>query len=244
MTCERFKIGQFSEYQESHHTARYRYAQLFVAGKSVLDIACGTGYGCAMLKNAGAENVRGIDLSLEAIEYATKTYLAQGIEFTMGNAECLSDLKSESFDVVTSFETIEHLPNVGLYLSEIHRVLRPGGIYIVSTPDRRLASTMYPIRGKPNNEFHVREYTRTELISLLETKFKIKECLGQTYVAWPLVLWPIQVALKTTCYIFRSLGAYQVINNIYHNSRDVDVESSRDHKWAVASFWIFRAERN
>lgn len=243
MTCERFNIGQFDEYQEMHHKARYSYAQHFVAGKSVLDIACGTGYGCAMLKEAGAENVRGIDISSEAIEYATKNYLAQGIVFELGNAECLSGLKSESFDVVTSFETIEHVPNVDRYLAEINRVLRPGGMYIVSTPDRRLASTMYPIRGRPNNEFHIREYTRTQLIPLLETKFKIKEFLGQTYIAWPLVLWPIQVALKTTCYIFRSLGAYQFINNIYHNCRQVNVESAGDHKWAVASFWIVRAER-
>ena len=137
MTYERILIGESSRYQELVHTERYRYAQQFVVGKTVLDIACGTGYGCAILRAAGAASVRGVDLSSEAIEHASHHHADPGIVFQVGNAEDLSGLHDGSFDVVTSFETIEHLPNVDRYLNEIRRVLRPGGMYLVSTPDRR-----------------------------------------------------------------------------------------------------------
>ena len=243
MTCERMIIGQFSPYQESLHTARYRYAQEFVVGKAVLDIACGTGYGCAILRSAGAASVRGIDISGEAIEFASHNYADPGIVFEVGNAEALSQLQNESFDIVTSFETIEHLPNVDPYLAEIWRVLRPGGMYLVSTPDRRLESTMYPLRGKPNNPFHIREYTRDVFILVLREKFQVVECVGQSYIPRSLVFWPTQVALKAACYAFRSLGAYGIIDRIYHNPNSTAVEPPQAHQGSVATYWLARTVR-
>jgi ubiquinone/menaquinone biosynthesis C-methylase UbiE len=64
--------------------------------------------------------------------------------------------------MVISFETIEHLPNIDKYLEEISRVLKPGGEFIVSTPDRRLSSVLYPFTRKPSHPFHIKEFTYQE----------------------------------------------------------------------------------
>lgn len=243
MTGERMTIGRFSQFEESQHTERYKYAKQFVEGKDVLDIACGTGYGCAMLRSAGAATVHGVDISSDAIEYASSCYSNVGIFFQVGNAEDLSIFPNESFDIVTSFETIEHLPNVGAYLAEIRRVLRRSGTFLVSTPDRRLVSTMYPLRGRPNNPFHLREYTHDEFIHILEVYFRVVECLGQNYISKALVFWPIQVSLKALCYVFRSFGTYGIIDRIYHNSNSTAVEPPQYHQGSVGTFWVARAMR-
>jgi ubiquinone/menaquinone biosynthesis C-methylase UbiE len=236
-------IGEFSRYEESLHTDRYRYAQRFVEGKAVLDIACGTGYGCGMLRSAGASTVLGVDISSEAIEYASRHHADAGTVFELGNAEDLPGVQSESIDVITSFETIEHLADVERYLAEMWRVLRPGGEYLVSTPDRRLVSSLYPIRKKPNNPFHLREYTRDEFVSVVEERFRVVECLGQNFIPNALAFWPVQVALKAACHGFRSLGAYRYIDEIYHHEASTSVESPQEHRGRLATYWLLRGVR-
>jgi SAM-dependent methyltransferase len=143
------------------HLARYEFASSFVKGKNVLDVACGTGYGAAMLMSAGATDVCGVDLSREAIEAATRNYAASGIRFIVGNAEEFS--LSERFDVVVSFETIEHLPNPEKFLSNVVDHLVPDGTFLVSTPSRQNGT----IDTKPSNPFHVREWNPAEFRTLL-----------------------------------------------------------------------------
>ena len=235
--------GQFDNYQESLHVQRYEYACGFVRQAKVLDVACGTGYGCEMLRKAGAASVHGVDLSPEAIEYSKKVYSSDTVTYAVGDAQNLSALADESFDVVTSFETIEHIPDVSLYLAEIRRVLKPGGIYLVSTPDRRLASTMYPLRGKPNNPFHIREYTQAEFRSVVSSQFSLTEGLGQSYVSRFLTFWPVQVGLKAACYSSRRFGAYRMIDRLYHSTTGTAVEPAQSHPWSVATFWLIRALR-
>ncbi len=114
------------------HLRRYRIAGRLVAGKRVLDVACGTGYGSRILKDNEATSVTGVDLSMEAVEYARAKYGCEGIEFLTGNAEELSF--AESFDVVTAFETIEHIQNPRKFLSLVHRHLKPNGQFMLSVP--------------------------------------------------------------------------------------------------------------
>ncbi len=242
-TCERMNLGHFNPYQESLHLNRYEYACGFVGGRKVLDIACGTGYGCAMLAKSGAAFVTGLDLDAGAIQFARQTYSADNIRFDTGNAQHLADIEDASFDVVTSFETIEHLPDVEAYLAELCRVLKPGGLFLVSTPDRRLESTLYPLRGRPNNPFHLREYTRRQFVEVVSTRFEPEELLGQSFVSYMLAAWPVQVAIKASCFALRRFGAYQLIDRLYHPPTRTTVEPARKHRASIASYWLIRARR-
>ena len=91
------------------HVYRYAFASRFVAGKRVLDIACGEGYGAAALQKAGASHVIGVDVSGDACVHALKRY---GLDARPGSGEQIP-LADDSVDVVVSFETIEHVRNPG-----------------------------------------------------------------------------------------------------------------------------------
>jgi ubiquinone/menaquinone biosynthesis C-methylase UbiE len=243
ISCERMTPGHFPVDVELEHFLRYAYLKPFVAGKDVADIACGSGYGSKLLADAGARSVVGMDLDQDAIDYARRHYPADNLHFETGNAENLANLPDASFDMVVSFETIEHLNHVEDYLVEVRRILRPGGDYIVSTPDRRLASTLYPLRGRPNNPFHVREFTRAELLQLLGEYFQVSECLGQAYIHPLLVFWPLQVFLKASCYAFQRLGAYRAVRRIYHYGSGFEVRQEAPGRGNVARFWVVRCRK-
>ena len=116
----------------------------------------------------------GVDVSDEAVLHATRCYKAENLRYTVGEASRLP-FPDASFDVVVSFETIEHLYEQELFLKEIHRVLRPEGLFIVSTPNR---DTYSPING-PVNRFHVRELTRNEFLKALRVEFRSCTVFGQ-----------------------------------------------------------------
>jgi SAM-dependent methyltransferase len=145
---------------------RYRFSCAYVAGKSVLDVACGNGYGSFMLRRLGAaRSVIGVDRSPEAISLGESFIVPGEVDLLVGDATALP-LDADSVDVVISFETIEHLSDPSGFLSEVTRVLRSDGIGIFSTP---LNET--PQRTRPANPFHVREYSEVEFMTLLSTAF-------------------------------------------------------------------------
>jgi O-antigen biosynthesis protein len=238
ITHERLTLGSgFDPVVEREHVLRYEFARNLVEGKDVLDIACGSGYGSQLLARAGARSVVGVDVSAEAVQYATGRHSSERLRFAVGNAESLNEIQDKSFDVVISFETIEHLNNVDRYLSEIRRVLRPGGIYVVSTPDRRLASPLYLLSGRPRNTFHAREFTRSELLELLTRRFEVQECLGQAYVNRALAFWPVQVFFKGFCNLLRRFGAYRFVERHYHLASGLEV---RRRDKGIARFWLVK----
>lgn len=174
------KIDSTSEvYHE--HIARYLFAQKYVRGKRVLDVACGTGYGSHMLALAGAKETVGIDISKSTIKQASKNYQAENLNFYQGKAKKIN-WPSDYFDVAVSFETIEHINKRDLFLQEVKRVLRPGGIFIISTPNRIIASC-YLIYRRPYNEFHKIEYTRKEFLQILTKYFQVVDFYGQKLVS-------------------------------------------------------------
>ena len=99
------------------HLGRYKTAACYAKDKRILDIACGTGYGCQMLRLAGALSVVGVDLSSSAIAYAKQNYQLSGVEFICGNAQTFE--WSEPFDLVVSLETLEHLPHPDKFLKRV-----------------------------------------------------------------------------------------------------------------------------
>jgi len=153
------------------HEKRYRFALPYCVGKRVLDAACGVGYGTALLADAAREVV-GVDVSEEAIAYARSRYARPNVEFRVEDL-LAPDLADRDFDVVCSFETLEHVRDAGSAVREAARVLRPGGVYVVSTPhvERTCIS--------PPNPFHETEYSPGDFGALLRESFDRVELFGQ-----------------------------------------------------------------
>jgi ubiquinone/menaquinone biosynthesis C-methylase UbiE len=160
------------------HVARYKFASRYVKGKKILDISCGTGYGSKILYNAGATKVVGIDISSDTIDFACAKYKMNGLEFKVGNILDI-DFSENYFDIITCFETIEHVQSQEKAFIELERVLKPKGLLIISSPNRKLTSSSKQINEPPSNPFHVIEYSTNEFISVLGDSFEILEVYGQ-----------------------------------------------------------------
>lgn len=145
------------------HVHRYQMAIRYVRGMDVLDIACGEGYGTASIKASGAKSVLGVDIDPDAVAHAAQRY---GVTTRQGSATSIP-CPDQSFDLVVSFETIEHVDSPERFLDEVCRVLRPNGTFIVSTPDKEVYRDV-----DPNNTFHISEMTPSEFKKLLSGRFR------------------------------------------------------------------------
>lgn len=163
-TGERFVSGLTGPIQHEHHH-RYLFAAPLCAGKVVLDIASGEGYGCWLLSQV-ASSVVGVDNDADAVRYASEQYTSERLQFLVGDATAIP-MASASVDVVTSFETIEHFQDHERFLQEVSRVLRPGGLLVISSPNR----VVYSELSGHVNEFHVRELDREEFRAGLLARF-------------------------------------------------------------------------
>lgn len=152
------------------HVQRYRFAAGHVAGQRVLDIACGEGYGTAALRDAGAANVIGVDLSEQACAHARARY---GVDARVGDATAIP-LSDGEVDLIVSFETLEHLASPSAFLAECARVLSARGRLIISTPNRPVYC-----QRTPDNPFHHRELDADEFHQLLTGSFEPIDYYGQ-----------------------------------------------------------------
>ena len=157
-TGERLVPGLVDINLYHEHLSRYLYAVQFAQDKRVLDAGCGTGYGSEELSRV-AESVLAVDVSGEAIEYAREHHSRPNVQFVQG---LCTDVAAEdgSFDVVTAFEVIEHLSDWPQFLRECSRLLVPGGVLLVSTPNRSYYAETRETVGP--NPFHVREFDYVE----------------------------------------------------------------------------------
>ena len=148
---------------EHHH--RYLLARDFCRGRDVLDVASGEGYGTALLAQV-ARSAIGVEIDPAAVAAARTEFVRPNLRYEVGDARALP-LPDASIDVAVSFETLEHILEHDVFLSELHRVLRPGGLLVMSTPDRDI----YSPAGAPPNPYHVLELTRAEFEALLRRHF-------------------------------------------------------------------------
>lgn len=143
------------------HMERYELACQYAEGKTIVDVACGVGYGSKMLAEAGAVKVIGIDISPGAIQYASENFHHPAVEFQVGDCRHLKNIPK--VDMVVSFETIEHINETEQFIKQVKRILKKDGLWFVSTPNK----DVYPSQS----EFHPKMFTEREFKKILEKHF-------------------------------------------------------------------------
>jgi len=206
------------------HAARYAFAARRLQarhGGPVLDLACGTGYGLRMLSGGGARIV-GADVDLAALGVAR---VAGPVVAADGSGLPFPD---GAFDAVVSMETLEHLHARAEFVAELARVLVPGGLLVLSTPN---ALYSRPVDGVPSNPFHVHEYEPDELAGELGAAFEVDELLGQAisdrFRISP--FWDDQERLPRTAPAQARRLAWRVLNKLPAAARDAGSKALWGH---------------
>jgi len=172
-TGERILLAKETPLMIARHFCAYKYAQGFVGGKVVLDIGCGEGYGSDFLAGF-AKRVLGIDYDPEVIDYAIDKYQKPNLEFAVLDIKNLASL-GRKFDLICSFQNIEHIQDTEKLLKDISSLLNERGVFICSTCNIKDAS---PGSDVPFNKFHVKEYSAAEFKGLLGGHFNRLEMIG------------------------------------------------------------------
>jgi SAM-dependent methyltransferase len=148
------------------HWHRYHFVAPMARARRVLDVACGEGYGSALLADAAAA-VTGVDISPAAITHARNAYAAKtNLKFVEASCDKLP-FDDGVFDLVVSFETLEHIDAQDEFFAEVRRVLDRNGVFMVSTPDK----AEYSDKRGYKNEFHVKELYGGEFERLIARHF-------------------------------------------------------------------------
>jgi ubiquinone/menaquinone biosynthesis C-methylase UbiE len=177
-TGERLVTSVKDGYFIFEHLHRYAIAQSLATNKTVLDIACGEGYGTWLISQT-ASFAYGVDIDNNAVNFAKAKYenRTTNIDFKQGSTSKIP-LETASVDLVVSFETIEHHDEHEQMMIEIKRVLKPDGILLISSPNKLLYDKI-----SPNNPFHVKELTFEEFELLINKHFKNAAFYEQRFVA-------------------------------------------------------------
>ena len=157
-----------------YHWQRYLLAGRLAAGKRIADVACGEGYGADHLA-AFAQRVCAVDIDAATVKEARARYRRPNLSFQQGSADHLP-FAAGTFDMITSFETIEHLvpDRQEPFLREVKRVLRPGGLLLISTPNKRRTE-----KFATKNPYHFKEFYLEEFVALLKEHFRSVDCWVQ-----------------------------------------------------------------
>ncbi|MCL2886293.1 MAG: class I SAM-dependent methyltransferase [Betaproteobacteria bacterium] len=160
-------LGAYTIY--AMHAASYRFVEAMCAGKKVLDFGCGSGYGTWRISEVAGE-IHGVDVAGDAVAYANSRYKNKNLNFIQIQPGSPLPFPDACFDVILSFQVIEHVSDDDAYLQEAHRLLKPDGTVVVITPDRK--NRLLPYQ-KPWNRWHLREYGMEMLASKISKRFRI-----------------------------------------------------------------------
>jgi SAM-dependent methyltransferase len=171
--AERITPGTFEwDLYYVEHAQRHEFFASHCEGRNVLDAACGTGFGSQILLRGGAASVLGVDRSEEALAIARSRYAGSaGIDFRAADCESLDGL-GKKFDVVVSFETIEHLKHPERLVEGARKVLNAGGLFICSTPNI-LRHSLW-VENTFVNQYHISEMHYADFEALLGRHFRIR----------------------------------------------------------------------
>ncbi|WP_170334011.1 glycoside hydrolase family 99-like domain-containing protein [Ruegeria arenilitoris] len=159
------KLPELQRVAEIEQLHRYQLARSLATGLDVLDIACGEGHGTDAIA-ANAKSVVGVDISEPAVRHAKLHYRDPNLSFHVGSATDIP-LPDDSVDMVTSFETIEHLEEYDRMMQELQRVLRPGGLLLISSPNK----LENPGKSLGDSPLHGKELSTDELVELVDGYF-------------------------------------------------------------------------
>jgi 2-polyprenyl-3-methyl-5-hydroxy-6-metoxy-1,4-benzoquinol methylase len=158
-------------YWFQRHVAVYEWVASYVAGKRVIDMASGEGYGADLLA-VRARSVVGVEANPDAFEHARLRYRRQNLRFERAMVEAYA----EPCDAVVFLQTIEHVQDPGAVLEHFKAMLAPGGVLFVSTPN--VLTLAPPGEARSGNPWHVREYRPDEFAALCASHFAHVELLG------------------------------------------------------------------
>jgi len=166
------------------HVTRYDWSREFVRDRTVLDAACGTGFGSRIMAEGGAARVVACDTSEHAVNEATERCSGLSNVTVRAGDVTQMPLPDASIDVYVCFETIEHVYDDKKVITEASRILAPGGVMLCSTPNRVLTNPGTALVDRPFNPHHVREYDRKEFKDLFEPEFSCVSILGQSMFSY------------------------------------------------------------
>ena len=178
-TGERIVPGKIDDDLFHQHRSRYAFAAHLANGRRCLDAGCGVGYGTELLAQSGASMAIGIDIHAATIFAAAESSSQAATGFLIGDVSELP-FQSQQFDLIASFEVIEHLRNWADYLAEITRLLSDEGIYIVSTPNKDYYAISRGDSGP--NPYHEHEFTFDEFRNALAAHFSEVHLFAQNEV--------------------------------------------------------------
>lgn len=213
----------------AEHLHRYALALQFAQGRIVLDIASGEGYGANLLASQ-ATFVHGVDVSGEAAAHAADKYRRENLLYRQGSATAIP-LEDAAVDLVVSFETIEHLREHDEMMAEIRRVLRPNGMLIMSSPDKRNYSDL----TGHDNPFHLRELYSQEFQALIQKYFPYA-CFLVQRISYGSLVAP---ELPATGFVeyrggFDAINAYADLQQAVYN---IAIASDQPVSTMPTSFW-------
>jgi ubiquinone/menaquinone biosynthesis C-methylase UbiE len=156
----------YSALEDAIHLTRYSIIKNICKNKQVLDLACGEGYGSYLIKTWGADKVLGVDISKDTVIKAKNIFAKKinNLKYEEANACNLEKIADNSFNMIVSFETFEHVENVESFLKEIKRVSTKNGIIIISCPN----DYMYYPTEKESNPYHKKKYMFEEFKDICE----------------------------------------------------------------------------
>lgn len=165
-------LARFSPYTVDH-LARYDIASQIVEGKTVLDAACGIGFGARILAEAGATTVTAVELDKGALERAHARYDHPSIHYLAANLETDNWVNEGPWDIICSFETLEHLREPEAFVQRLRRALKPDGTLLLSVPGE--------VDQERANPFHFQHFTKVSLRELIGASFAQVHVIEQRF---------------------------------------------------------------
>jgi ubiquinone/menaquinone biosynthesis C-methylase UbiE len=179
LAAERKQLDEQSPWWGEHLHRYYEAVKYLKGDEKILDLACGLGFGTAILAENTEGGVIGGDIAEDAIEDSKKYWQRQNLSFTILDGTNLP-YADNYFDTLVSFETIEHTTQYRQMLKEFARVLKPDGKALISTPNFLINSPT----GKVTNPYHTQEFSYDELVDILKGAFGEVTILGQQYTRY------------------------------------------------------------